>query len=73
VFLTGMRDNRTWELDPERLRVERSWSVGDSAGAVSRDGRLFALGSLTGEVRLLDLRSRQIRPLEGRCSSAGRH
>jgi hypothetical protein len=73
VFLTGTRDNRTWELDPERLRVERSWSVGDSDGAVSRDGRLFALGSLTGEVRLLDLSSRQIRPLEGRCSSAGRH
>jgi WD40 repeat protein len=66
VFLTSMRDNRTWELDPEQLRVERSWQVGDAAGAVAPDGRRFALGSLTGEVRLLDLSSGQVRPLVGR-------
>jgi WD40 repeat protein/DNA-binding SARP family transcriptional activator len=65
-FLTSLRDSRTWELDPEPLRVVRSWPVGDSAGAVSPDGRSFALGSQAGRVRLLDLESGQIRQLRGR-------
>jgi WD40 repeat protein len=66
VFVTSMRDDRTWELDPERLQIERSWPVGDSAGAVSPDGTLFALGSVRGEVRLLDLSSGQVRSLPER-------
>ena len=48
VFITSARDGRTWEVDPERLRVTRSWPVGDFSGAVSPDGRYFALGSLRG-------------------------
>ena len=48
VFFTSLRDNRTWELDPQQLRVERSWPVGDYAGVVSPDGGVFALGSQTG-------------------------
>jgi WD40 repeat protein len=64
-FLTSLRDNRTWELDPEPLRVVRSWPVGDAAGAVSPDGRSFALGSEAGRVRLLDLDSGRIRPFRG--------
>ena len=28
-FLTSQRENLTWELDPEPLRVVRSWPVGD--------------------------------------------
>ena len=65
VFVTSLRDNRTWELDPDPLSVVRSWPVGDYAGAVSPDGRVFALGSETGGVRLLDLGSGRIRPLRG--------
>ena len=65
VFVTSLRDNRTWELDPEPLSVVRSWPVGDYAGAVSPDGRVFALGSERGAVRLLDLGSGRIRPLTG--------
>ena len=65
VFVTSLRDNRTWELDPEPLSVVRSWPVGDYAGAVSPDGRIFALGSESGAVRLLDLGSGRIRPLRG--------
>jgi WD40 repeat protein/DNA-binding SARP family transcriptional activator len=65
-FLTSQRDNRTWELDPEPLRVVRSWPVADSTGAVSPDGRVFALGSQAGRVRLLDLASGEIRTLRGR-------
>ena len=39
LFLTSQRDNRTWELDAERLRVERSWPVGDLPGrSVPTDG-----------------------------------
>jgi WD40 repeat protein/DNA-binding SARP family transcriptional activator len=65
-FLTSQRDDRTWELDPEPLRVVRSWPVGDLSGAVSPDGRIFALGSQAGRVRLLDLASGEIRTLRGR-------
>jgi WD40 repeat protein/DNA-binding SARP family transcriptional activator len=65
-FLTSLLDSRTWELDPEPLRVVRSWPVGDFAGAVSPDGRVFALGSEAGRVRLLDLDSGQTRSFEGR-------
>ena len=64
-FLTSLRDDRTWELDPEPLRVVRSWPVGDIAGAVSPDGRVFALGSEAGRVRLLDLDSGQTRSFAG--------
>ncbi|MGH2949214.1 MAG: hypothetical protein ACRDPC_23670, partial [Solirubrobacteraceae bacterium] len=66
VFLTSARDDRTWEVDPEPLRVVRSYPHGDVAGAVSPDGRRFALGSRSGRVRLLDLGSGRIRPLTGR-------
>jgi WD40 repeat protein/DNA-binding SARP family transcriptional activator len=65
LFLTSRQDRRTWELDTERLRVVRSWPVGDAAGAVSPDGREFALGSLAGGVRLLDLTSGRVRPMQG--------
>jgi DNA-binding SARP family transcriptional activator/WD40 repeat protein len=64
MFLTSRQDNRTWELDTQRLRVVRSWPVGDFAGAVSPDGREFALGSDTGRIRLLDLTSGRVRPME---------
>ncbi len=66
LFVTSFRDNQTWEIDPKGLRVRRSYPVGDFAGAVSPDGHLFALGSRTGRVRLLDLRSGQVRSFRGR-------
>ncbi len=44
----------------------RSYPVGDFAGAVSPDGSVFALGGQTGRVRLLDLRSGQVRSFAGR-------
>jgi WD40 repeat protein len=65
MFLTSWQDDRTWELDTERLRVVRSWPVGDVAGAVSPDGREFGLGSAAGRVRVLDLASGRVRPLHG--------
>jgi WD40 repeat protein/DNA-binding SARP family transcriptional activator len=65
LFLTSRQDDRTWELDTERLRVVRSWPVGDAAGAVSPDGREFALGSQAGGVRLLDLTSGRVRRMQG--------
>jgi WD40 repeat protein/DNA-binding SARP family transcriptional activator len=65
LYLTSAGDNRTWEIDPDGLRVLRSFPVGDLAGAVSPDGSLFALGGQTGRVRLLDLRSGQVRSFRG--------
>jgi WD40 repeat protein/DNA-binding SARP family transcriptional activator len=66
IFLTSPREQRTWEVDAQGLRVLRSWPVGDHAGAVSPDGRVFALGSEDGRVRLLDLGSGAVHPFRGR-------
>ena len=66
LYLTSVRDNRTWEIDPDGLRVVRSYPVGDFAGAVSPDGSVFALSGQTGRVRLLDLRTGRVRPFTGR-------
>jgi WD40 repeat protein/DNA-binding SARP family transcriptional activator len=66
LFVTSAGDNQTWEVEPDGLRVRRSYPVGDFAGAVSPDGQEFALGSQTGRVRLLDLRSGQVRSFRGR-------
>ena len=57
LFVTVPQDNATYAVDPERMRVVKRYPVGDVAGAVSPDGSLFALGSATGGLRLLDLRS----------------
>ena len=59
-------DDRTWQLDTETLRVVRSWPVGGFAGAVSPDGTAFALTTESGELRLLDLASGDVRPFSGR-------
>jgi WD40 repeat protein len=66
LYLTSVRDNRTWEIDPDGLRVLRSYPVGDFAGVVSPDGSVFALGGQTGRVRLLNLRTGQVRAFTGR-------
>jgi WD40 repeat protein len=66
VYVTSAGDNRSWEIDPDGLRVRRSYPVGDHTGAVSPDGRMFALGGQTGRVRMLDLRSGQVRSFRGR-------
>jgi WD40 repeat protein len=66
LYLTSAGDNRTWEIDPDGLRVLRSFPVGDFAGAVSPDGAVFALGGQAGRVRLLDVRSGQVRSFRGR-------
>jgi WD40 repeat protein/DNA-binding SARP family transcriptional activator len=65
LFVTSESDDTTWVLDPERLIVTRSYPVGDSTGVVSPNGRVFALGSPTGHVRLLDLRSGTVRLFNG--------
>jgi len=65
LFTTVARDDRTYEIDPVSLETRRSWPVGDAAGAVSGNGRWFALGSREGGVRLLDLRSGRVRKFEG--------
>ena len=66
LFMTSPKDDATYMLDAGTLRVLRRWPVGDLVGSVSPDGRLFALGSEGGEVRLLVLRSGGIRPFHGR-------
>ncbi len=70
AFLTVPQDHATYAIDPERLRVLKRYPVGDVAGAVRPDGRLFALGSARGGLRLLNLRSEQVRRLSGRHDAA---
>ena len=69
VFVTSPGDDATFEIDPLRMRVVRRYPHGDSNGAVSADGRLYALGAEDGTVRLLDLRSGAVRRLSGRHES----
>jgi WD40 repeat protein/DNA-binding SARP family transcriptional activator len=66
VFASSPRAGETYEIDPERLRVLRSYPDADSAAAVSADGRTFAFGSDEGRVRVLDLRSGEVRSFDGR-------
>jgi WD40 repeat protein len=66
VFLTSPREDRSWEIDPERLEIVRTYEAGDFSGAVSPDGRVLGLGSRTGQIRLLDLRSGEVRSFSGR-------
>jgi WD40 repeat protein/class 3 adenylate cyclase len=66
VYVTSARDDETYEIDSESLRVVRRYAAGGFAGAVDPDGRVFALGSEDGSVRLLDLRSGEVRRLAGR-------
>ena len=63
VFATSRGDDRTYEIDADRLRVSSRWPVGDVEGAVSPDGRTYALASDNGAIRLLDLRSGGVRTL----------
>jgi WD40 repeat protein/DNA-binding SARP family transcriptional activator len=71
AFVTSPGDDATWEIDPATLRVLRRHPVGGHAGAVSADGRLFALGSYDGTVRLLDLETDDVRRFRGRLESGG--
>jgi WD40 repeat protein/DNA-binding SARP family transcriptional activator len=66
LFMTSPKDNATYMIDARTLRLLQRWPVGALVGSVSPDGRLFALGSEGGEVRLLDLRSGRSRPFRGR-------
>jgi WD40 repeat protein/DNA-binding SARP family transcriptional activator len=70
AFVTSPRADATWEIDPATLRVSRTHPVGGHAGAVSADGRLFALGGQDGSVRLLDLETGDVRRFRGRHEGA---
>jgi WD40 repeat protein/class 3 adenylate cyclase len=62
AFVTSPDDDVTYEIDTESLRVVRRHAVGGFSGALSPDGTLLAVGSRDGRVRILDLRSGEVRP-----------
>jgi WD40 repeat protein/class 3 adenylate cyclase len=62
AFVTSPEDDVTHEIDTGSLRVVRRHAVGGFSAALSPDGRALAVGSRDGRVRLLDLRSGEVRP-----------
>ena len=66
VFTSVPSEQATYEVDAERVRVIRRHAFGDGSMSVSADGRLIALGSDDGTVRLVDLASGKTRDFEGR-------
>ncbi len=62
AFVTSPDDDVTYEIDTESLRVVRRHAAGGFSGALSPDGSALAVGSRDGRVRLLDLRSGEVRP-----------
>jgi WD40 repeat protein len=73
LFVTVPHDNATYAIDSKRLRVLKRYPVGALAGAVSPDGRSFALGSNNGGLRLLELRSGEVRRFTGRHEATVEH
>jgi WD40 repeat protein/DNA-binding SARP family transcriptional activator len=66
VFVTTPKDDRTYEIEPGTLRVERTYKSGGTNVAVSADGETLALVSADGRMRLLDTESGRTRTLAGR-------
>ena len=62
AFVTSPDDDLTYEIDTESLRVVRRHAGGGFSAALSPDGSALAVGSRDGRVRLLDLRSGEVRP-----------
>jgi WD40 repeat protein/DNA-binding SARP family transcriptional activator len=71
LFVTIRGDDATFAIDPRTLRTIRRYDVGDLSGGVSPDGRMFALGAEAGTVRLLDLRTGDVRAFEGEHEEGG--
>jgi WD40 repeat protein/class 3 adenylate cyclase len=63
AFVTSPDEDVTYEIDTGSLRVVRRHAVGGFTAALSPDGSALAVGSRDGRVRLLDLRSGEVRRL----------
>jgi WD40 repeat protein/class 3 adenylate cyclase len=61
AFVTSPDGDVTYEIDTGSLRVVRRHAAGGFSGALSPDGSELAVGSRDGTVRLLDLRSGEVR------------
>src|SRR3954453_20725066 len=66
VFVTSPKDDKTYEIAPGTLQVERTYASGGTNVAVSADGGTLALVSTDGQMRLVDTGSGRVRVLAGR-------
>ena len=65
IFVTSPGDDATYEIDPDTLRVRRTFKTGDYWAGISPDGTLFALGSKEGAIRLVDVASGTTHKMDG--------
>jgi WD40 repeat protein/DNA-binding SARP family transcriptional activator len=66
LFVTSPKDNKTYEVSPITLRVERTYNTGGTNVAVNADGGTLALVSADGKIRLVDTETGRTRTLAGR-------
>lgn len=66
LFVTSPKDDKTYEVAADTLRVERTYPSGGMNAAASADGRRLALVSGDGQIRVLDTESGRARTLAGR-------
>ena len=69
LFTSSPSAAKTYEIDPRRFRVIRTYPVRGEHMSVRPDGQKFAFGSLDGSVRIFDPRSGAITRLDGRHES----
>jgi WD40 repeat protein len=65
AFVTSPEGDVTHEIDTGSLRIVRRLALGGFSAALSPDGNALAVGSRDGRVRLLDLRSGEVRVFSG--------
>jgi WD40 repeat protein/DNA-binding SARP family transcriptional activator len=71
MYVTSPKDDKTYQVAPGSLRLERTYPLGGKNVAVSQDGATLAVASGNGQMRLVDTQSGDVRTLSGRHRDGG--
>jgi WD40 repeat protein len=69
VFTSSPSAAETYEIDPERFRLARTYPIGGEHVSVRPDGKKLAFGSPDGRIRIFDVRTGATTRLRGRHDS----